>query len=82
MSESASAPSAPPEPSATPSSNTVKATAPTLGAVLGSALGAYVASKVGGNDPLIGNTITAAVTGLVTALFHWAGSKLGLALTV
>ena len=54
-----------------------QATLPTLGATIGSAVGAIVAAKVGGNDPLIGNTITAAVTAVFTALFHWVGTKRG-----
>jgi len=54
-----------------------QASLPTLGATIGSAVGALVAAKVGGNDPLIGNTITVAVTALFTALFHWVGTKFG-----
>lgn len=56
---------------------TTQAALPTLGATLGSALGAYFAAKIGGADPLIGNTITTATTMVVTALFHWVGTKVG-----
>jgi hypothetical protein len=55
-----------------------QATLPTLGATLGSAVGALLSAKIGGADPLIGHTITSVTTLIFTALFHWAGTKLGL----
>jgi hypothetical protein len=57
--------------------STSQAALPTLGATFGSALGAVLAAKVGGADPLIGNTIATLTTAVVTALFHWVGTKLG-----
>ena len=50
---------------------------PTLGATIGSALGQLISAKLGFTDPLLGSTITTLTTGVVTALFHWAGTKLG-----
>lgn len=56
---------------------TTQVALPTLGATVGSALGQYLSAKLGFTDPLLGSTITTLTTGLVTALFHWAGTKLG-----
>ena len=67
------APAAIPNPSLT----TTQATLPTLGAVVGSALGAFINSKLGALDPLLGSTVVTVTTALVTALFHWAGTRLG-----
>jgi hypothetical protein len=50
---------------------------PTLGAVVGSALGAFINSKLGPLDPLLGPTVVTVTTAMVTALFHWFGTKLG-----
>jgi hypothetical protein len=64
---------------AKPPLTAAQAALPTLGATIGSAVGALVAAQFGGNDPLIGHTITAVITGIFTAVFHWAGTKLGVA---
>lgn len=60
--------------------NATQATLPTLGATVGSAVGAVIAAKVGGSDPLIGNTIQVVTSAAFTALFHWAATKLHLIL--
>jgi energy-converting hydrogenase Eha subunit B len=69
-----------PVPSSTASANTLATAAPTMGAVLGSVLGGYVATKLpGGTDPALTYTVASSITGFVTALFHWMGTKLGIA---
>ncbi len=51
---------------------------PTLGSIVGSVLGSVVAAKTGmGADPVVGATIITAITGVVTGLFHWLGTKIG-----
>ena len=52
---------------------------PTVGAIVGSAAGVIVSSKLGVDptDPA-GVAIVSSVTGLLTALFHWLGSKTGI----
>lgn len=73
-----SSPPSPPQPAPPPPAlNTTQAALPTLGATIGSAVGQLIAAKVGGNDPLIGNTIALVTTGVFTALFHWVATKLG-----
>lgn len=52
--------------------------APTLGSILGATLGTIVATKTGlGIDPVTGGLIISSITGVVTALFHWLGTKIG-----
>lgn len=60
-------------PPQTPTQNTL----PTLGAVLGSVLGSLLSNKLN-LDPLTGGSAIAGVTALVTAFFHFVGSKLGI----
>lgn len=53
--------------------------APTLGAAVGTTAGLLVASKLGLNPANIdGGGIVAIVSTLMTALFHWIGSKTGI----
>lgn len=68
-----------PAPAALPPAplTTTQATLPTFGAVVGGSLGAYLSSKLGAADPLLGHVVTVTTTALVTALFHWVGTKLG-----
>lgn len=59
-------------PPPTPTQNTL----PTAGAVLGSVLGSFISNKLS-LDPLTGSSAVAGVTALVTALFHYLASRLG-----
>jgi hypothetical protein len=76
--EPGSSPAAVPPPTATIAAT--QATLPTLGATVGAAVGQLVAAKVGGGDPLIGNTIAVVTSAAFTALFHWVSTKLHLML--
>lgn len=68
----------PPTVNPPPSSTTpVTATMPTLGAVVGSVAGSVLADKIGFTDPVMAGTVLTGITAVVTALFHWLGSKLG-----
>ncbi len=65
-------------PNDTPTTATQKSL-PTVGSVLGSVLGSILAAK-GKLDPLSAGSVIAATTALATAVCHWLGSKLGVAL--
>jgi hypothetical protein len=61
-----------------PSKPATNSAAPTLGAVLGSVLGGVIAAKTGlATDPGLGVPLVSGITGLVTGLFHWLGTKIG-----
>jgi cobalamin synthase len=68
-------------PTASPSLTAAQATLPTLGATLGATVGAVVGAKLAPGDALVGHAISVAVTALFTGLFHYIGTKLGLAST-
>jgi hypothetical protein len=70
-------PSSPPDSAQPAPLNPTQATLPTIGAIVGSALGKLISAKLGFTDPLIGNTIDVVAAGLVTAVFHWVGTKFG-----
>lgn len=62
-----------------PPPSVTQRTLPTVGSILGSVLGSVVVTKAG-LDPVTGTTVLAGLTALVTGLFHWLGSKIGVPL--
>jgi hypothetical protein len=76
-----SIPMAPLEPAPLPPPMTAgqltAAAAPTTGAVVGSAVGAFVAAKLGLTQPIEVAAVVSVVAGIITAAFHWLGSKIG-----
>lgn len=54
-----------------------QAAMPTIGSIVGAAVGKLISAKLGFTDPLVGDTIVTVAAGVVTALFHWAGTTLG-----
>jgi hypothetical protein len=51
--------------------------APTLGSLIGSAAGLALAAVLHIPDPVNAGLVVSAVTGVVTAVFHWLGNKIG-----
>lgn len=71
-----------PNPVPSPAPATSGPTMPTLGSVLGSVVGSVIVTKTGqASDPITAGSIVAATTAFFTGLFHWIGSKLGIALS-
>jgi hypothetical protein len=61
---------------AKPPASLATTTLPTVGSLVGSASGAAIAALFKVTDPMSVALIVTAVTGVVTALFHWVGVKL------